>query len=60
MLVAGDTVMTRREYSERTFSHWYSDDQLRGLNDSLDRLQSLAPTRVMPGHDRVFAPAGAL
>ena len=58
VIVAGDTVMTRSEYSERTFSHWYSDDQLRGLHISLDRLQSLEPTRVMPGHDRVFAPAG--
>ena len=58
VLVAGDTVMTRREYSERTFSHWYTDDQLRGLHSSLDRIHALQPTTVMPGHDRAFAPAG--
>jgi glyoxylase-like metal-dependent hydrolase (beta-lactamase superfamily II) len=55
-IVAGDTVMTRREYSERTFSHWYTSGQLRELHSSLDRLQALRPNRVMPGHDRVFAP----
>jgi len=58
VLVAGDTVMTRREYSERTFSHWYTPDQLRGLHSSLDRLQALRPTTVMPGHDRAFTPTG--
>ena len=56
VLVAGDTVMTKREYSERSFSHWYTPDQLRGLHSSLDRLQALRPTTVMPGHDRAFAP----
>ena len=56
VLIAGDTVMTRREYSERSFSHWYSEDQLRGLHSSLDRIQGLAPTTVMPGHDRAFTP----
>ena len=56
VLVAGDTVMTRREYSERSFSHWYTPDQLRGLHSSLDRLQALHPTTVMPGHDRAFSP----
>ena len=59
VIVAGDTVMTRREYTERTFSHWYTEDQIKGLHASLDRLQSLQPTRVMPGHDRVFSPAEA-
>lgn len=57
VLVAGDTIMTRREYSERTFSHWYTADQLRGLHSSLDRLQMLGPTTVLPGHDRAFAPS---
>ncbi|MCE2527320.1 MAG: MBL fold metallo-hydrolase [Actinomycetia bacterium] len=56
VLVAGDTVMTRREYSERSFSHWYTPDQLRGLHSSLDRLQALDPNTVMPGHDRAFSP----
>ncbi len=56
VIVAGDTVMTRREYSERSFSHWYTSDQLRGLHSSLDRIHALRPTTVMPGHDRAFAP----
>ena len=56
VVVAGDTVMTRREYSERTFSHWHTNDQLRGLHASLDRIHALRPTTVMPGHDRVFVP----
>ena len=56
VIVAGDTIMTRREYSERTFSHWYTPDQLRGLHSSLDRIKALRPTTVMPGHDRAFAP----
>ena len=60
VIVAGDTVMTRREYSQRTFSHWYTDTQLRGLHASLDRIHALEPTTVMPGHDRAFSPTGAL
>ena len=56
VVVAGDTVMTRREYSDRTFSHWYSSGQLRELHSSLDKLQALRPNTVMPGHDRAFAP----
>ena len=59
VLVAGDAVMTRREYSERSFSHWYTPDQLRGLHSSLDRIQALRPTTVMPGHDRAFSPRGS-
>lgn len=60
VFIAGDTVMTRREYSERTFSHWYTDDQLRGLHSSLDRIHRLMPTMVMPGHDRAFAPESSI
>lgn len=56
IVVAGDTAMTRREYLERSFSHWYTEKQLRQLNASVDTLESLAPTRVLPGHDRAFAP----
>ena len=43
VIMAGDTVMTRREYSERTFSHWYTSGQLRELHSSLDRLQAPPP-----------------
>ena len=60
VFIAGDTVMTRREYSERTFSHWYTDDQLRGLHSSLDRIHRLMPTMVMPGHDRAFVPESSI
>lgn len=56
VVVAGDTVMTRAEYEERRFSHWYSPNELTQLNASLDRLQAWRPTLVLPGHDRAFRP----
>ncbi|HEY8446749.1 MAG TPA: MBL fold metallo-hydrolase [Thermomicrobiales bacterium] len=56
VVVAGDVTMTRSEYEERKFSHWYTPDQLAQLNASLDRLQAWGPTLVLPGHDRAFRP----
>ncbi|MDR7480782.1 MAG: MBL fold metallo-hydrolase [Armatimonadota bacterium] len=52
IVVAGDTVMTRREYLDRRFSHWYTADQLVQLQANADRLQAWRPTRLLPGHDR--------
>ena len=46
--------MTEREYRERTFSHWYSAEQLAQLHASLDRVQAWEPEFVIPGHDRAF------
>jgi glyoxylase-like metal-dependent hydrolase (beta-lactamase superfamily II) len=56
VLLAGDQTMTEREYRERTFSHWYSDEQLAQLHASLDRVQAWEPDWVVPGHDRIFRP----
>ncbi len=56
VVVAGDAAMTRSEYTNRTFSHWYTDEQLPDLNASIDTLESLSPTLVLPGHDRAFSP----
>ncbi len=58
IVITGDAAMTRSEYRDRTFSHWYTDEQLTELNAGVDRLQSLRPTLVMPGHDRAFDPRG--
>jgi hypothetical protein len=46
--------MTRAEYEERRFSHWYTPEQLEQLNANLDRLGAWGPTLVLPGHDRAF------
>lgn len=54
VVVAGDAVMTRGEYEERRFSHWYTSEQLEQLNTNVDRLRTWAPTLVLPGHDRAF------
>jgi N-acyl homoserine lactone hydrolase len=54
VVVAGDAVMTRAEYEERRFSHWYTPEQLEQLNVNLDRLGAWGPTLVLPGHDRAF------
>jgi glyoxylase-like metal-dependent hydrolase (beta-lactamase superfamily II) len=56
VVVAGDEVMTRAEYEERQFSHWYTPEQLAQLNASLDRVQAWRPTLILPGHDRAFRP----
>lgn len=56
VLVAGDQTMTRREYIDRQFSHWYGPDILDQLNRSLDIVQGYQPDLVIPGHDRPFRP----
>lgn len=54
VLIAGDQTMTQREFRERSFSHWYSPEQLAQVNASLDRVQAWQPEFVIPGHDREF------
>jgi N-acyl homoserine lactone hydrolase len=54
VVVAGDAIMTRAEYEERSFSHWYTPEQLEQSNANLDRLRAWEPTLVLPGHDRAF------
>jgi len=56
VLVAGDQTMTRGEYVERQFSHWYGAETLTTLNRSLDLVQEYRPDLVIPGHDRPFRP----
>lgn len=56
VLVAGDLTMTRAEYEDRAFSHWYGPEQLSRLNASLDTVQAFSPDLVIPGHDRPFRP----
>lgn len=56
VLINGDATMLRSEYVERRFSHWYGAEQLDQLHASLDRVQALKPSLVIPGHDRPFRP----
>jgi N-acyl homoserine lactone hydrolase len=56
ILIAGDTTMTRSEYEDGRFSHWYDANQQVQLTASLERLRSWQPTWVIPGHDRAFRP----
>jgi len=54
--IVGDTAMTSDEYVNRTLSHWYTPEQVRGINESLDKIADWEPTLVIPGHDRAFSP----
>jgi glyoxylase-like metal-dependent hydrolase (beta-lactamase superfamily II) len=53
-LIAGDLVMTRGEWYDATFSHWYSAEQRAQLQAGVDRVRGMGVTRVFPGHDRAF------
>lgn len=59
ILVTGDASMTRAEYEQGAFSHWYERDQRRQVEASADRMRALEPSLVLPGHDRAFRPEGA-
>ena len=48
--------MTQEEYCDRKFSRWYPEENLKQLNESLDKAQSYKPDLVIPGHDRAFKP----
>ncbi|MFA9444489.1 MBL fold metallo-hydrolase [Egicoccus sp. AB-alg6-2] len=56
ILITGDASMTRSEYEDGAFSHWYEEDQRREVERSAERMRSLEPTLVLPGHDRAFRP----
>jgi N-acyl homoserine lactone hydrolase len=56
IVVAGDVTMTRAEYEEGLFSHWYGPEQLEQLQASVARLRAFDPSLVFPGHDRGFRP----
>ena len=49
--VIGDVAMTRTDYTERNLSHWNTDEQVALLHESLNYIESLDPTIVIPGHD---------
>jgi len=52
--IVGDTAMTKEEYAARQLSHWYTAEQKKQINESLDRVTSWNPTIVVPGHDAEF------
>jgi N-acyl homoserine lactone hydrolase len=57
-LIAGDLVMTRAEWQDGAFSHWYSPEQRQQLQAGVDRVRELGVSFVLPGHDRGFAVGG--
>lgn len=54
--IIGDVAMTQDEYDGEDLSHWYTEEQREQINDSLDAIQDLDPTLVVPGHDQQFRP----
>lgn len=53
--VVGDTIMFREEYETGKFSHWYTEEQLKGIKNSVEEIMKYAPDRIIPGHDREFS-----
>ena len=53
--IVGDTVMFREEYTKRALGHWYTPEQVKDINESLDRIAEWGPTLVIPGHDGAFS-----
>ena len=49
--ILGDTAMLRLDYTERKLSHWYSEEQKRQINMSMDKISSMNPAMIIPGHD---------
>jgi N-acyl homoserine lactone hydrolase len=58
VLLTGDAAMTRSEFEDGAFSHWYQGEQLAQVRASGERMRSAGATLVMPGHDRAFRPSG--
>lgn len=53
--VVGDTAMTRDEYTRRALSEWYTAEQVKEINESLDKIVEWRPTLVIPAHDQAFS-----
>lgn len=53
--IMGDTIMTREEWLEGKYSHWYSAEQLAGLQKAAEMIKTYNPTIIIPGHDRMFS-----
>ena len=53
--IMGDSIMTKEEWIEGKYSHWYSDDQKKGLEQATNLIKTYNPTLIIPGHDRMFS-----
>lgn len=53
--IVGDNAMTRTEWTERKFSHWYPPEQAELIGRSLDRIAAEKPDRIIFGHDRMLS-----
>lgn len=54
--IIGDVAMTEDEFRTRELSHWYTDEQVELIYASMDRIQELDPSVIIPGHDNKFRP----
>jgi hypothetical protein len=54
--VIGDVAITWTDPIERKLSHWNTDEQVPLLHESLNYIESLDPTIIIPGHDFPFEP----
>lgn len=54
--IIGDVAMTEEEYKTRDLSHWYTEDQIVQINESMDKIEALDPDVIIPGHDKQFQP----
>ncbi len=52
----GDVAMIEEEFRTRELSHWYTDEQVELINESMDRIEELDPDLIVPGHDAPFSP----
>lgn len=52
----GDVAMTEDEFRTRELSHWYTDEQVVQIYESMDEIEELDPDLIVPGHDNTFRP----
>ena len=48
--------MTEDEFRTRELSHWYTDEQVVQIYESMDEIEELDPDLIVPGHDNMFRP----
>lgn len=53
--IMGDSIMTKQEWLQGKYSHWYSQDQKDGLEQAKELIHTYNPTIIIPGHDRMFS-----
>lgn len=52
--VMGDSILTRQEWFDDAYSHWYTQEQLDGLKRTKELVKTYNPKFIIPGHDKKF------